>query len=146
MKINIRFKGGSGSGNFGHTGRPGKQGGSAPGGGKAIPTFWPRNELKIEDNNARKALENAGRMTYVLAAGKLQQTFSEGEDDTKLSYANLHPKAMHNFKLSMVKGFGIDYDAIPAKIAEYYGRGINTWHETRQALIDAGLNPSRKRP
>lgn len=34
MKANIIFKGGPGSGNFGHAGRPGKRGGSASGGGR----------------------------------------------------------------------------------------------------------------
>lgn len=33
MKITFRLKGGAGSGNFGHSGRPGKRGGSSPGGG-----------------------------------------------------------------------------------------------------------------
>lgn len=35
MKLRIVYKGGEGSGNFGHSGRPGKLGGSATGGAKS---------------------------------------------------------------------------------------------------------------
>jgi hypothetical protein len=40
MKIQLRFKGGAGSGNFGHQGRPGEVGGSSSGGsGIVVPSF-----------------------------------------------------------------------------------------------------------
>jgi len=38
LKISIEQKGGAGSGNYGHAGRPGKIGGSAPGGGMTTAT------------------------------------------------------------------------------------------------------------
>ena len=40
-KLFLKLKGGPGSGNFGHSGRPGKRGGSSPGG-----EFSAMNELK----------------------------------------------------------------------------------------------------
>lgn len=40
------LKGGAGSGNWAHTGRPGKRGGSAPGGGSSLGTFATTPTLK----------------------------------------------------------------------------------------------------
>lgn len=65
MRLTIRYKGGSGSGNFGHSGRPGKVGGSADDGtvGAGAPTpvgkkrpqydYWPRfpKHIGIRDMN-----------------------------------------------------------------------------------------------
>ena len=41
MKIKLTFKGGDGSGNYGHSGRPGKIGGSSDEGGSA-PIGWKK--------------------------------------------------------------------------------------------------------
>lgn len=49
-------KGGPGSGNFGHAGRPGERGGSAPRGGSAEPTPEERSAHAIADNPHRKEL------------------------------------------------------------------------------------------
>jgi len=45
MKYKIVLKGGAGSGNYGHAGRPGKIGGSSEGGGKAFSL----DDTRIED-------------------------------------------------------------------------------------------------
>ena len=51
MRMVIRYKGGPGSGNFGHTGRPGKVGGSASGGRKPTGTA---SKARIAGKTSRK--------------------------------------------------------------------------------------------
>lgn len=47
MKIIARYKGGPGSGHYGHAGRPGKRGGSAPGGGRDTQSNF--NAVLLDD-------------------------------------------------------------------------------------------------
>ena len=60
FKLKVRLKGGPGSGNWGHAGRPGKVGGSAPGGGlgtigaRAGSTAEERAELSAKTRKERR--------------------------------------------------------------------------------------------
>ena len=73
MKITLRYKGGKGSGDFGHAGRPGEVGGSAGGtggGGTArVPEVSTQRKLEILDHPAAKRLL-ARRNEYFPGAGK----------------------------------------------------------------------------
>lgn len=52
MKLSIHLKGGEGSGNFGHAGRPGEQGGSGPGGGSDVNSL--HSQYLPEDVEAKR--------------------------------------------------------------------------------------------
>lgn len=74
-RYEIRKLGGPGSGNYGHKGRPGQRGGSAPGGGKGIA--WEKNMFghfiaQVGDKNVgiRPPSKAQYREGYELRLGK----------------------------------------------------------------------------
>ena len=67
MKAVLRFKGGAGSGNFGHAGRPGKQGGSAPKGGRGVKPSEPISKRDEEIQLRINTLRDQARNPYASA-------------------------------------------------------------------------------
>ncbi len=55
-KLTLRFKGGPGSGHRGHAGRPGKRGGSSPGGGGASPEQVHNKRTEVLRNDVARYL------------------------------------------------------------------------------------------
>jgi hypothetical protein len=144
MKFVIKLKGGKGSGHFGHSGRPGKRGGSAPGGGKPIPVGWPWKDIQEEDRAARDLMERMGNVTYTLGGVKVV-IYPPKDKAPAHNWQALHPKAMHNYKAAIERDFRVPYDKIPDDIAEKFGKTIYTYDDTYDALREAGLKPRRRR-
>lgn len=82
-KLRLRYKGGKGSGNFGHAGRPGKVGGSAPGLGTRY-NYTDDSErylIILDDASAQEAWEVAG-WSVKQAAGRPAGTLQTRPETT----------------------------------------------------------------
>ena len=80
MKIIIRLKGGSGSGNFGHEGIPGHVGGSAADGGSGADTEARNNKIQSDMYSAKHSLKkkypaNSGDELTIKAAKTVSKKY-----------------------------------------------------------------------
>lgn len=67
MKVILRLKGGKGSGHHGHSGRPGKHGGSLPGKGGGVVTLT-REDFIGDDENISTSFDMYERTAKILAS------------------------------------------------------------------------------
>lgn len=72
MKVHVTFKGGPGSGHFGHSGREGFVGGSDPGSGSG-------GKDPIADRNAKHKFSAAAEASELIGIGYEQSDASEGQ-------------------------------------------------------------------
>ncbi|MFA4974461.1 MAG: hypothetical protein WC683_17785 [bacterium] len=99
-RIEIISKGGPGSGNFGHAGRPGEIGGSGPGGGDNSPSKDATRASRMTDSFMRgKLLREHGNLT-VMQGRTHGVTEEEREAEKKLhaEAASLHRSAAADYR------------------------------------------------
>jgi len=90
MKFIIRYKGGKGSGNFGHAGREGHLGGSAPSGGS--DSGWNLDKTSLVVNSASENMTKMGHTpsvsetnTHVIISSNLAGSSSKMKMEYRIS-------------------------------------------------------------
>lgn len=134
MTVKVIYKGGKGSGNYNHSGRPGEIGGSGPTAIHAanfhkVPKY---NKVEIDDesDNAMVVLLNTeGAITY-------HDNGMQSMNWNKVpgGWMQYHPKLLHNGKYSLSKALNWPIEHISDNIAAYYVRGIYTLDEAWSKL------------
>lgn len=91
IRLRISQKGGSGSGNWGHAGRPGKEGGSLPQGKSAIGTYAvthkPKRAIARPAGSVSTPENTPGLPRLSIPVGNLPE-HQKGDRDGKLAYQN----------------------------------------------------------
>jgi len=98
----IVTKGGPGSGNHGHAGRPGKRGGSAPGGGTYAPGNADFSQGVVEDARL-----------YALLNSNTDTTDLHDYDD------NFRTAIKYEICKRLAKDAGVDYDTVNAIVGQW---------------------------
>ena len=117
----LRDAGGSGSGNFGHAGRPGEVGGSGPGGGAATPELGARDRLDARAQTQMRMLPD-GSARYVRKPSDWEDARSMTATAAQKSISNLlrrytvrdaygsdYAKPLRDFKQPMPNYFVISH-------------------------------------
>jgi len=140
----IRNKGGTGSGHYGHAGRPGKVGGSLPGGDGNQKVYDLKDYLegvsKLSDKSIEHLVKNYGN---VYKPQELPDIYTKEED--KRCFVNAYRLAQENENLTYVEGFAFpDFIDIPIQHAwcvDKQGNVIdNTWKKAGTAYIGIPFN------
>jgi hypothetical protein len=129
-------KGGEGSGNYGHVGRPGKRGGS--GGtalrqasmlGKKKPSL---QDLNQESADANEKLDNTGNSAYMPleGGGWAKRVNYQGIG----GYAANNPKHIEAGKIALSDALNVAFDKIPDDVAEKFVKGIYSLEDAKKAL------------
>ena len=94
----IGLDGGAGSGNFGHSGRPGLRGGSAKrgGGGSGGVSKERAKEIKQDRANFKK-LSKGEKIKFLNSVGQLPKSYSYFDDDVVEKYANKHNMSVDKY-------------------------------------------------
>jgi hypothetical protein len=127
-KLDYQLKGGSGSGNFGHSGRPGAIGGSVGGGGMgggSALAFEPAQPASLHEHSAGAYMRNSYAKELSKELGGKSSPSSAGShqsDHKSASFSTKKPQAEVAAALTD-KGFvqqGSSYYNLDTK----YGRGV----------------------
>lgn len=119
MKIILRYKGGSGSGNYGHSGRPGKVGGSQPGNVSGLPL--PKqfaSEIATEyvriHNEATKEIRSAMKSRgYRMFVGEEEATYLRDENRKFIENIIRTNTHANEFYRNVIGLPGIDHTTAP---------------------------------
>jgi len=123
-KLTIRLKGGAGSGNFGHKGRPGEVGGSLPRGSSASASdntsdIMDPNEIVRDARSSLKLLSRntatwAARDSIMLLANKYLGTdyMSLGGEEGKITARRLAGQLLSLSNADILKMYEDDYSTV----------------------------------
>jgi len=128
MKLIVKLKGGPGSGHYGHRGRPGKKGGSAPGIG--VGSMHSRLDIKAEEQRAQRELAELGKGSYMFDRHSTYMYSGLTDKDLETHF----PKLIHNGKLAVADSIKIGASQVPTRIAYGWYRGLYTLDEVSSML------------
>ena len=143
MKITFRLpkehKGGSGSGHYGHAGRPGKKGGSLPGtgsGGGFASSAIKKTGADTYFDMSKTVARESSHSTY--------ESYSKAMWSSEARKADSRPNAKQTMVVHRDKKSGEYW----ARIMGGYSGSLNTWstskrHSSAEAAIEDAISNSR---
>jgi len=131
MKLIIRYKGGAGSGNFGHAGRKGKVGGSRSIDGIAVGKLYSAEELDKENEISTEKFLHIGKASYSLSSVGVTLSRMKLSD---VEIEHYFPKRVNNGKVHLSYELKVHPDKISSRTAYDFMRGILTVQDVAEQL------------